>query len=69
MTRLFEVEQVAVHRHLVVAGVLSDGDDILHAMAHFTKLVYEKIDIYHGLKRRWIPGQGCVEVRNLNGFG
>ena len=40
MTRFFEVEQVAVHSHLVVAGVFSDGDDILHAMALFTERVH-----------------------------
>jgi hypothetical protein len=41
---------VAVHDHLVVAGILSDGDDVLHAMALFTEGVHEKFDIYHGMK-------------------
>ena len=63
VTRSFEVEEVAVHDHLVVAGILSDGDDVLHAMALFTEGVHEKFDIYHGMKRRLVPGQGCVEAR------
>ena len=52
----FQIEQVAVHEHLVVAGILSDGDDVLYAVALFTEGVHEKFDIYHGMKRRWVPG-------------
>jgi len=46
-SRLFQVEEVSVHGHLIFAGVFRDVDDVLNTMAAISEGLNEKIDIYH----------------------